>query len=137
MLPGLWYKFPLVTWQITPFASKYISYFQLVISKIYTPTIESMFPLCLWLPDRKVLDQNGPYISMSQTKIRNVYLSSAVGHLQLMQRLEIFTKKYLTLSKIILTLLDFLHLRLFVWAGQKHCPISEKNITKINGICVW
>ena len=23
-----------------------------------------------------------------------------------------------------------------VWAGQKHCPMSE-NITKMNGICVW
>ena len=34
-----------------------------------------MFPLYLRLPDRKVLDPNGPYISTNQTKIRSVSLS--------------------------------------------------------------
>ena len=36
---------------------------------------ESMFPLFLRLPERKVLDQNGPYLSTNQTKIINVCLS--------------------------------------------------------------
>ena len=31
----------------------------------------------------------------------------------------------------------FLFSRLYVWVGQKHCPISEQNIAKMNGICVW
>ena len=44
------------------------NYFGLIFSK-------PMFPLLFRLPDRKVLDPNGPYISTSQTKIKNVCLS--------------------------------------------------------------
>ena len=50
-----------------------------------------IFPLFLMLPDRKILDLNGPYISTSQTERRNVrlsaflelYLSSSAARLQL------------------------------------------------------
>ena len=33
--------------------------------------------------------------------------------------------------------LEYLLQVLFFWAGWQHCPISEENITKMNGICVW
>ena len=23
------------------------------------------------------------------------------------------------------------------WASLQHCPMSENNVTKVNGICVW
>ena len=36
------------------------------------------------------------------------------------------SKKYSILSNIILTWPDFWFFRHFVWAGRKHCPISEK-----------
>ena len=36
---------------------------------------EPMFPQFLWLSERNVLDPNEPYITTSQTKIRNVCLS--------------------------------------------------------------
>ena len=45
--------------------------------------------------------------------------------------------KYRILSKTILTWPDFWFLRHFVWAGQKYCHMSDKNITKMNSICVW
>ena len=38
-------------------------------------------------------------------------------------------------SKVLMS--DFLFSRLFVWVGRKHCLMSEKNITRMNGICVW
>ena len=38
-----------------------------------------MFPLFLRLPDKKLIDPNGPHISTTQTKIRNVCLSVFFG----------------------------------------------------------
>ena len=45
---------------------------------------KAMFPQFLQLSERKVLDSNGPLISMSQTKIRNVCLSIIFEFCQLL-----------------------------------------------------
>ena len=46
-----------------------------------------MFPLFLQLAERKVLDPNGPHISTSQTKIRNVCLSVILEFCMLLSNL--------------------------------------------------
>ena len=91
-----------------------------------------MFPLFLRLPDRKVLNSN---ISTNQTKIRNVCLSvilefSLLSSLQrvyslnqFMQRLVIFPIFIKSFSNIA-GFFDFQN----SWFGQKHSPMSEKNI---------
>ena len=112
-----------------------LSYFDLLFDK-------HRFPLILWLSEMRVLDSNGPYISTRQTKPRNVCLLvisafclspfcllSSVVHLQptpvYVDAWNIY-QKYHILSKIILMWLDFWFSKLFVWAGQKHCPMFTK-----------
>ena len=41
------------------------------------------------------------------------------------------------LSKLIPEQTNFLFLRPFFWADRQHCPMSENNITKMNGIFFW
>ena len=87
--------------------------------------------------DRKILVPKGPYIRTSQTNTGNVCLSEIleVCLFVAMQRLEIFAKKYPIITKIILTWPDFF-LRLFVWAGQKHCHMSKKNQKNEQHLCL-
>ena len=82
--------------------------------------MKPVFQLFLWLlEEKKVLGPNEPYISTSTN-----YSSIWKG------------LKYRILSKIILTWPDFSFSRLFVSAGRKHCPKSEKNHKNERHLCL-
>ena len=76
-------------------------------------------------------DKNEKFLYAGNFRILSVVvvcLQRVCSPHQIMQRLDIFTKKYRIVSKIILMYPDFFS-RLFVWAGQKHWPMSEKKTT--------
>ena len=95
------------------------------------------FPLFLRLLKRKVVD-------LLRTKIINFFrlFWNFVCLYARLQTIPVYVEawniywKYGILSKIILTWSDFSLSRLFIWAIQEHFPMFEKNITKMNGICV-
>ena len=92
---------------------------------------------------RKISEPNRPFICMSQIRIKYVFLSE-IWNVSLSVisefcpssvvtcsgcRLEIFTKT-------VLTWLNFWFLRLFVWAGWKHCPMFEKHHKNERHLCL-
>ena len=106
-----------------------------------------MFPLFLRLPDRKVIYPNGPYISMSQTKIGYVCLSVITDFFSVIVCPLYRIYAYINLSRGFKLLpkiqnfiqnysngTDFFFSRFFVWASRKQCLMPEKSITKMNGI---
>ena len=62
---------------------------------------------------------SGPTVTLAYVEAKNIYL------------------KYRISFSIILMQPDFCFSSLFVWAEQKHCPMSEKKPIKMKGICVW
>ena len=119
-----------------------------------------MFPLFLQLPEKRILDPNGPYISTFQKILRNVCLSvilefclsSVICRLPsvvcclwsvvydllsvICSTSAAYTslcrdlKYWLKVRYIILTWPNFLFSRLFLWAGRKHWSMFENNIKK-------
>ena len=87
--------------------------------------------------ERKVLVLNSGILSVV------CHLSASVSSLQLKpacgKRPEIFTKSQVYYHRV-----DLLSMRwifdfrdCFSWQVGNTCPMSEKNITKMSGICIW
>ena len=98
-----------------------------------------MLLLFLQLPEKRVLDPNGQYISTSQTKIRTVCLSlildfcllsvvfsASTAYTNLCRRLKYLLKEPYIIQDYPITCSDFWFSRLDVWADRKHFPMSKK-----------
>ena len=93
--------------------------------------------------------KNGPCINAFQTNLRNFWLSvtmefclsSVICGLPSAKPSLFRGQEYLLkVGCIILVdsnVVEFWIFETVFVAGCKHCPMSEKNITQINGICVW
>ena len=115
-------------------------------SLLFSKSVPTIFvtskkgPRPKWTIFKPESDKNQNCLSVSYSGILSVFVCSAFTAYSSLCRcrgLKYLLKKYRISSKIILTWPDFWFSRLFVWACRKHCPMFEKNITKINVICVW
>ena len=103
-----------------------------------------MFPLFLEFPEKNILDQNGPYISMGQTKytpVGDYGIPSVVPHVLSPYRSLIYLLKYSILFEIILTHPAFWFSRLFLGRTLSFtskitvCLINIYNLVWLYAIC--